>query len=281
MSDQSPMSSVRALSRRVVQPDTCRATYPSPLPSESSPAAAGSTECSWTSTSQKPPQRVAVCCSAELDAELAARDGALDPGHHVERRADHRLVVAVGDHLGHQREDRRQRRLDPVLATHVVGALRLHARRRPAQDQRGAGPVEPVGQVGGAARELADVRGPVEPVAPVLDRVLAQPLRDGRRRRRRPRRGPAPPRRVMRSSCSRAAWCRIWTSYAARSSRLRSYAARAAGSGRISSSPRSSPVEHRGRDLVRAERRGLDQPADHRAERGVLARIRSTSPVRK
>ena len=50
---QSPVSSVRALSKRVVQPPICRSTYPSPLPSAASAGAADtSTECSAISTSR-------------------------------------------------------------------------------------------------------------------------------------------------------------------------------------------------------------------------------------
>ena len=92
-----------------------------------------------------------------------------------------------------------------------------------------------------------------------------------RNRSGRPGQGTGPP-----SSSSRAAWCRICTSYAARSRSFRSYAARAAGSGRMISSPRVDPGQHRGRDVVGRERRPLHEL--RRRPRPAPRRRRAGSP---
>ena len=191
--DQSPRSSVAARASRSVQPPTWRATYPSPRFSAASAGIADtSTACRSTSTSQARPQSVATSLGRRLETQAPPGDRALQPLHHVELRADHRLVAAEPDHGGDVREDRRERRLDVVLAAHVVGALGLRTGRRAAQDEVAGGVRQQVGQVRGAAGELADLGGADQVVR---RRVLAQPGRDRRRRRTRPPRGPAGSRR--------------------------------------------------------------------------------------
>jgi hypothetical protein len=58
---------------------------------------------------------------------------AVHPLHHVERRADHLLVVADGDHGRHARGGAEDRREQPRLAQHVMGRRRQRRARRAAQ----------------------------------------------------------------------------------------------------------------------------------------------------
>ena len=80
---------------------------PSPLFIEASGVASTSTRCRSISTSSALVHSARVCSSSSVDArrEVAARDDPVDALHHVELRADHRLVLAERHHLGHQRED--------------------------------------------------------------------------------------------------------------------------------------------------------------------------------
>ena len=119
----------------------------------------------------------------------------VEPLHHVELRADHRLVAAQPDHP-------RRRRGRPAPSARWImysrpmsWALLAFAPaggRRRIRSRRGV--PQQVGQVRGAARELPDLRRPDELVAEGR-RVLAQPARRRPRRRRRPPRGPGATRR--------------------------------------------------------------------------------------
>ena len=110
---------------------------------------------------------------------LAAGDHAGDAVHGVEVAADDVGVVAEGDHRRDVVEDRRERRLDDVLAVHVVRTPRLRAGRRAPHDEVAAGGVaQQVGEVRGAAGELPDLRLAVEPVGG--GGMGAEPRRDPR-----------------------------------------------------------------------------------------------------
>ena len=67
--------------------------------------------------------------------------------HHVERRADHGLVVAHREHVGHPGRGVAQRSQQPRLAQNVVRARRNRRPRRPAQHQLAAAALEQVGDV--------------------------------------------------------------------------------------------------------------------------------------
>ena len=147
------------------------------------------------------------------------------------------------------------------LAAHVVRALGLRPRRRPAQDQLAAGVAQQVGQVRRAAGELPDLGQAVRDAGPRARAATRRTAVDvegvlladvdavdpviGRSR--------AP--RCALSPFSLAACCAHRASYAARSLRLSAYAERAGSSGTISSSPRVDAGEHRGGDVVGGERR--------------------------
>ncbi len=79
----------------------------------------------------------AVVGAVERGRHRARDDVALDALHDVEGRADHRLVVADGEHGGHARAPG-ERRQHARLAQDVVGAGRQRAARRAAQDDVGA-----------------------------------------------------------------------------------------------------------------------------------------------
>ncbi len=117
---------------------------------------------------------------SEVDGEFATQDGAFEPLHHIELRADHRLVAAVADHRRHQPEDRAEGGLKVVLAAHVVGPLGLGAGRWASQDQVAVGIAQQVGQIGGATRVLADGRYGIEFRGLLRIRVVAQPGSDPR-----------------------------------------------------------------------------------------------------
>ena len=155
--DQSPVSSVRARANRSVQPATWRATYPSPRPRSASPATPRRRRSAGRrARRRRVPHRVETSLGVSVPRQVAAQDGALELLHHVELRADHRLVVAEArPSSATSGNTGAQRRLDAVLAAHVVGALGLRAGRRAAQDQVTGGVAQQVGQVGGAAGELA------------------------------------------------------------------------------------------------------------------------------
>ena len=96
-------------------------------------------------------------------------------GHHVERRADHRDVVAVAEGLGDRDVGRRQGGDDAVLATHVVGGVQHVAERGTAQHELAPNGIDhPVGQVGATAGdELERQRG--DDIGDVLDDPLGGP----------------------------------------------------------------------------------------------------------
>ncbi|MCY1447071.1 hypothetical protein D9M71_636740 [compost metagenome] len=90
--------------------------------------------------------------------QLGAQDHPLDPLHHIELGADHRFVGAV--HVGFRAVGEAGVELveDAELAAHVVGGLGLAAKGRTAQHEFPVGVFQQVGQVGSAARKLADAR---------------------------------------------------------------------------------------------------------------------------
>ncbi len=107
---------------------------------------------------------------APRGGQVLAQDRARHQLHHVELRAQHRLVALVAHHPRDVVEDRRERGLDVVLATHVVGPGGLAPARRAPQHQVVRRPVgarlaHQVGQVGGATTELAHLGDPVDPGA--------------------------------------------------------------------------------------------------------------------
>ena len=96
--------------------------------------------------------------AAVLDGGERLRDRARDhvavhARHDVERRADHRRVIAHREHVGHPRG--RQRAHHARLAQHVVGARRQRRARRAADD---ALPALAADQVGHVRVPLADRR---------------------------------------------------------------------------------------------------------------------------
>ncbi|MCY1349308.1 hypothetical protein D9M69_354910 [compost metagenome] len=91
--------------------------------------------------------------------QVGAQDHALDPFHHVELGADHRLVGAVHVGLGAVGEAGVELVEDAEFAAHVVGGFGLAPEGRAAQHELLAGVFQQVGQVRGAAGELADARG--------------------------------------------------------------------------------------------------------------------------
>ena len=72
----------------------------------------------------------------ERRGERATQDHAVDVLHEVERRTDHRGVIASGQRLRHRHAAGMQRGQDAVLPTHIVRHARLHATRWPTQYQR-------------------------------------------------------------------------------------------------------------------------------------------------
>ncbi|MCY1366902.1 hypothetical protein D9M69_538120 [compost metagenome] len=99
----------------------------------------------------------------QLRGQLVAQDDAVDPFHDVELGADHRFVGAVRIGLRAIGEAGVELVEDAVFAPHVMGRLGLAAERRAAQDELLLRVFDQVGQVGGAAGELADPRCAVEP----------------------------------------------------------------------------------------------------------------------
>ena len=93
-----------------------------------------------------------VVGAVERGGHRAGDDVALDALHEIEGRADHRLVVADGEHGGHARASGKGGE-DARLAQDVVGAGRQRAARRAAQDDVGCVAAQGVGHVGVA---LAD-----------------------------------------------------------------------------------------------------------------------------
>ena len=85
----------------------------------------------------------------------AARDDVpVEEVHHVERDAEHGLVLADGADLRQPDPVRSERELEPGLAHHVVRRGRQRRPRRPAEDEPLAAPFEQVREVRAAA--LAD-----------------------------------------------------------------------------------------------------------------------------
>ncbi|MNE27926.1 hypothetical protein D3C80_1213500 [compost metagenome] len=94
--------------------------------------------------------------------DVRAQDDALDPFHHIELAADQAGVGAVCIGLGAVREAAVQLVEDAVLATHVVGRLGLLTEGWSTQHEVAARVADQVGEVGGAARKLADARQAVQ-----------------------------------------------------------------------------------------------------------------------
>ncbi len=104
--------------------------------------------------------------------------GALDVLHHVERRADDRVVLAEQQGLG-DRDGRRVQCADhPVLALHVMCGGQDMTQRRPADDPAtGAARVrDDVRQVGAAALDEPGVERSVHQTRPLAVEVAAQPV---------------------------------------------------------------------------------------------------------
>jgi hypothetical protein len=77
-------------------------------------------------------------CAERLQLRSHRIDRALDPLHHVERRAEHLRVVAGGDRAGDPHRLVLDRVEDAELAQHVVGGRRTGVAWRPAQHPPGA-----------------------------------------------------------------------------------------------------------------------------------------------
>ncbi len=89
-----------------------------------------------------------------------AQDQTVHVLHHVELRADHRLVFAQGRHRRHGHCTRPESRHDAVFPCQVVGARQEAANRRAAQDVEGAiGVGDAVGQVRATSTDQAEVQG--------------------------------------------------------------------------------------------------------------------------
>jgi hypothetical protein len=86
-----------------------------------------------------------------------ADHAALEPPHHVERRADHGRVVADGEHLRHG-EPPRERPQHARLAQDVVRAGRERPARRPPHDELGVAPRKGERDVGVALADRRDLR---------------------------------------------------------------------------------------------------------------------------
>ena len=210
--DQSPRSSVAARASRSVHPPTWRATYPSPrFSSDSAGIAATSTAWRSTSTSHAAAAERGHVVGRRLETQAPPGDRALEPLHHVELRADDRLVATEPDHGGDVREDGGERRLDVVLAAHVVGAPGLRAGRGAAQDEVAARGTSAGTSGSRRRRGTAGPRGCRPGRTPARARA-ATPRPP--RRRTRPPRGPGGSRRgcshvLAASRCSLFAWARI------------------------------------------------------------------------
>ena len=87
----------------------------------------------------------------KLDGQGVADDVAVDPFHDVEPGADHRLVLAEGDHLGHRDSGALQRREHAVLARHVVRGGEHVRERRPANHETALAVVDDVREVRASA----------------------------------------------------------------------------------------------------------------------------------
>jgi hypothetical protein len=92
----------------------------------------------------------------QLDGQLRHDRLSLDPLHHVEGAADHVLLRAHRQHIGHARGRIGQRPQQARLAQHIVGARRQRRPRRPAQHHLLVAALDQVGHVG---MPLADRAG--------------------------------------------------------------------------------------------------------------------------
>jgi hypothetical protein len=85
---------------------------------------------------------------------LPAQDDAAPPLHHIEGRADHRLIVAVEQRARGLGVDWMQGAQHAVFAPHVVRRFDGGAEGRPAQHQFLIAQAQQVGEIGEAAGEL-------------------------------------------------------------------------------------------------------------------------------
>ncbi len=66
---------------------------------------------------------------------MAAKNDAVNRVHHVERRADDGIVVAIKKHLGSRAIHRVELGKHAKLAAHVVGGLHLASERWPPKNE--------------------------------------------------------------------------------------------------------------------------------------------------
>ena len=125
------------------------------LPKSPRPTASGSTECRSASTLiSASTQSLMVFLSPSASSCLVCRT--TRPVHvldHLERRTQHRVVVAHRDGAGHRNRGVGQRGHHPVFARHVVCRRGQPVQRRPAQHPLGGVVVHQERQVGPAARD--------------------------------------------------------------------------------------------------------------------------------
>src|SRR5215212_11151348 len=79
--------------------------------------------------------------------------------HHVERRAEYRLIVAEEKRSRHFLIDRVQVREDAILPTHVVRCFDLRADRRATKDELAIAGADQVSEIGKTRGELFDREG--------------------------------------------------------------------------------------------------------------------------
>ena len=91
----------------------------------------------------------------EAGRRFATQNQAVEPLHHIEGRAQHRGVVAIGQRPRHGESAVKGVEQHP-LAVHVVAALGLLATRRAAEHHFSFTHAQQIGQVGVAGRELQD-----------------------------------------------------------------------------------------------------------------------------
>ena len=208
--------------------------------------------------------------AATPERQVAAQDGAVEPLHHVEVRADHRLVGAEARPWWAPGEDRLRARPGCRYSRRMSWALLAFAPAGGRRRIRSRAPGSAAGRSGSRRRpENCRTSGVPTRSARNGRRVLAQPGRDRLDVERvllAHRAGSGSPRRSAighRASCSLAAWARITASYAARSSCLSSHALRAALVGEDQLGPGVEPLEHGRRDVV-ARSAATPRPAARR-----------------
>ncbi len=115
------------------------------------------------------------------------KHAAFDVVHDVERRADHRVVLAQAVGFRHGHASAIQRGNDAVLAVHGVRRWQQLARRLPAQNVTRAASRQPEGRIGLAALELLDfeisreARDVLAKIALQASHIEAMPLLDRHR----------------------------------------------------------------------------------------------------